>query len=127
MGKGGEASTAGDGVHAEGETWATKEKCEKGTTCDEWEGNRDMTMPFPNIRGTNGGKEESSCHTEQDLGDGDIIPMLAEELGRGTHGGMGDLCHRGVHRPKRRKSGFLKKRRISFEKTWARLRKGSKN
>jgi len=53
---------------------------------------------------------------EWDLGDGDI-PTVTEEVGRGIHGGMVDLCSHGAHLPKKKRFDFSKKRPIFFEKT----------
>jgi hypothetical protein len=48
-------------------------------------------------------------------------------VGVGTPGGLADRFHHGDRQPKKKRSAFLKKGRIIFEKSWARLRKGSKN
>jgi hypothetical protein len=69
------------------------------------------------LRLTNSRKEGSLCHTEWDPGDGDIIPMVTEEVVGGTPGGMADQFRHGGVQPRKRKFGFLKKKPISFEKT----------
>ena len=50
--------------------------------------------------------------------------------GRGGVGTPGDTVHsfpHGDHQPKKKRFGFSKKKLNTFEKSWARLRKGSKN
>jgi hypothetical protein len=58
----------------------------------------------------------SSCLTEWDLQDGDIILTDMEEAGVGIHGGLGP-SHRGGPQQRKRRFGFLKKKPIPFEKS----------
>jgi hypothetical protein len=62
------------------------------------------------------GREGSPCHTEWDLQDGDTILMGTVEGGAGIPGGTGHPFHLGDLQPRKRRSGFLKKKPISFEK-----------
>jgi hypothetical protein len=93
----------------------------------ERKGEGEIFIPFQIAASMNWRKEEWLCHTEWDPGDGGIILMGTEEVGNGTSGGMADQFRRGDVQPRKRKSGFLKKKPISFGKTWVKLRKGSKN